>query len=211
MGDMIDKYGILNRLSDISPVVLELGCGPRKRHIGSLGIDALNYPTVDIVGDALEVLRRLPTNSVDQVYSCHFVEHVDNVKGLLLEISRVLKQNGLVEFVTPHFSNPYFYSDPTHRNHFGLYTFCYYSVGTLFRRKVPVYEKEYSFKLESVDLIFKSARPFYVRYGIKSLIGKIFNSSYFMKELYEENFCYVFPCYEIRYRLIRVPTVKGNV
>jgi len=54
-----------------------------------------------------------------------------------------------------------------------------------------------------VDLIFKSARPFIVRYGIKHLIGSFFNSCTYLKELYEENFCYLFPCYEVRYILRR--------
>jgi hypothetical protein len=53
----------------------------------------------------------------------------------------------------------------------------------------------------SVDLIFKSPKPFYGRYAFKSIIGFLFNSSIYMKELYEENFCYLFPCYEIRYQL----------
>jgi ubiquinone/menaquinone biosynthesis C-methylase UbiE len=133
---------------------------------------------------------------------------VDDINGLMLELFRVLKPDGRAEFVAPHFSNPYFYSDPTHRRYFGLYTFCYFSAGSPFRRTVPAYQKELSFRLERVDLLFKSARPFYVRYALKSLVGKLFNSCYYMKELYEENFCYLFPCYEIRYRLRRIETTR---
>jgi SAM-dependent methyltransferase len=210
MSMVIDKHGFMGKLNNSGPVLLELGCGSRKRNAGALGIDALDYPAVDIVGDVFDVLRRFPSGSVDQVYSCHFIEHVEDLHGLMAELSRVLKPDGLVEFIAPHFSNPYFYSDPTHRRFFGLYTFCYFSAGALFRRTVPVYQKELSFRLESVDLLFKSARPFYVRYALKSLIGKIFNSCNYMKELYEENFCYLFPCYEIRYRLRRVETMTAR-
>jgi ubiquinone/menaquinone biosynthesis C-methylase UbiE len=78
---------------------------------------------VDIVGDALQVLKKVPDNAVSKITSYHFLEHVDNLGILLEEIARVLKQDGTLVSVVPHFSNPFFYSDPTHKNFFGLYTF----------------------------------------------------------------------------------------
>lgn len=204
MSNVIDKHGFLEKLNSFSPIILELGCGSRKRNASALGIDALDYPTVDIVGDVYDVLQQFPSSRVDEVYACHFIEHVDDINKLMSELTRVIKPGGLVEFIAPHFSNPYYYSDPTHRNFFGLYTFCYFSSGSPFRRMVPTYQKVLSFKLESVELRFKSASTFYIRYLLKSIIGKIFNSSSYMKELFEENFCYIFPCYEICYRLRRV-------
>ncbi|KXS30780.1 MAG: methyltransferase type 11 [Candidatus Gallionella acididurans] len=199
-----DKSNALLRLQFDVPVAIELGCGPNKRHADALGIDALDYPGVDIVGDIYEVLAQFPVGSVDRVYSYHFVEHVESVSRLLEELARVVKTGGLVEFIAPHFSNPHFYSDPTHRNFFGLYTFSYFSTGSPLRRKVPTYQGKLRFRLEHVDLKFKSFPPFYVRHALKKLIGSIFNSCDYMKELYEENFCYLFPCYEVCYRLRRV-------
>jgi ubiquinone/menaquinone biosynthesis C-methylase UbiE len=204
MNKVIDKHGLLNRLITTKPLVLELGCGPRKRNPAAIGIDLINYSGVDFVGDVFEVLEKFPVSCVDSVFANHFVEHVSDINKLMLAVARVLKVDGSVELVAPHFSNPYFYSDPTHKSFFGLYTFCYLSVGASFSRKVPSYQQESLFKLESVDLIFKSSRPFFIRYFLKSLVGKIFNSSNFLKELYEENFCYIFPCYEIRYILSRI-------
>ena len=119
-----------------------------------------------------------------------------------------LNQGGLVEFVAPHFSNPYFYSDPTHRSFFGLYTFCYYTGGSPFRREVPTYGYKPEFRIEKVDLVFKSTRPFVVRYSIKRVFGFLFNSCTYMKELYEENFCYLFPCYEVKYVIRRLGGVS---
>ena len=204
MSTVIDKHGLLKNHSNDRPLVLELGCGAKKRNAASIGIDALDYSDVDIVGDVLDVLPQFPPASVDAVYAYHFIEHVEDINKLMSELSRVLKEGGIIEFVAPHFTNPYFYSDPTHRRFFGLYTFCYLSAGSSFRRQVPTYQKKLSFKLERVDLVFKSSRQFVARYVLKSLIGKIFNSSIFMKELYEEIFCYIFPCYEIRYLLRRI-------
>ena len=199
-----DKGNMIGRLKPDAPVVIELGCGTNKRHADAIGIDALDYPCVDIVGDIYEVLAQFPSGCVDKVYSYHFIEHVESVSRLLEELARVVKIGGEIELVAPHHSNPHFYSDPTHRNYFGLYTFSYYSTGSPLRRKVPTYQEKLWFRLEQVDLTFKSFPPFYVRHALKKLIGSIFNSCDYMKELYEENLCYLFPCYEVCYKLRRV-------
>jgi hypothetical protein len=128
---------------------------------------------------------------------------VGDVAALMEELARVVKVGGVVEFVAPHFSNPYYYSDPTHRQFFGLYTFCYLARSSIFARRVPTYHRELSFEVERVDLRFKSARVFVFRYAVKYLLGKLFNAGTYLKELYEENFCYMFPCYEVQYRLRR--------
>lgn len=198
---MLDKNNFLNRLDGLEGVVLELGCGPNKKLAGAIGIDAINYEGVDIVGDVFEVLSNFPEKSVDSVHSFHFFEHISNFQELLDEIARILKPGGNLEVVVPHFSNPYFYSDPTHKTSFGLYTFCYYASESLFSRKVPTYQHTIRFDLLSVDLMFKSTRPFFIRHGVKKLFGLVFNSFEYMKEFYEENLSYIFPCYEVRYRL----------
>ena len=200
---LIDKKNILKTIHDISCIELELGCGNFKRNRHAIGVDMLDYPDVDIVGDIYEVLAAFPDHSVDAVSSYHFVEHVPDVPKLLSELARIIKLNGHVEFVAPHFSNPYFYSDPTHRSFFGLYTFCYFTNNNPFSRAVPTYGYKAEFGIVSVDLVFKSTRPFLVRHGIKRIFGSFFNSCYYLTELYEENFCYLFPCYEVRYILRR--------
>lgn len=198
---LIDKKSILTRMGSISHIELELGCGNKKRNRQAIGVDMLDFPDVDIVGDVYEALSSFPDQSVDAVYSYHFVEHVPDVPKLLAELARIVKPSGIVEFVAPHFSNPYFYSDPTHRSFFGLYTFCYYANQSPFAHQVPTYGYKPEFQIVKVDLTFKSPRPFVFRYGFKRLIGSIFNSCNYLKELYEENFCYLFPCYEVRYVL----------
>jgi hypothetical protein len=52
-------------------------------------------------------------------------------------------------------------------------------------------------EVQDVVLIFKSFRPHYVRHGMKKIIGFLVNSTPFAKEFYEENLCWLFPCYEI--------------
>jgi hypothetical protein len=54
-----DKHGALAR-RDLRDLVIELGCGPVKRSAGAIGVDLIDGDAVDIVGDALDVLRALP-------------------------------------------------------------------------------------------------------------------------------------------------------
>lgn len=201
--EIIDKKNILNRIKEIEDLTLELGCGNYKRNKDAIGIDVIDHNCVDIVGDVYDVLRKIPNNSVSAVYSYHFFEHVEDLGALMKELTRIIKENGLLVAVTPHFSNPYFYSDCTHKNQFGLYSFSYLSSDSIFARKVPNYNKSHKFDLCKVKLIFKSPQPFYFRWGLKKLFQAIFNLNRYMMEFYEENLCYIFPCYEIRYEMIK--------
>jgi SAM-dependent methyltransferase len=153
------------------PLILELGCGQTKRNPDAVGVDVLPYPGVDIVGDALTVLRDLDAGTVDAIYSEHFLEHLDDPEALLEEASRVLRPGGEFRAVVPHFSNPAFYSDPTHRSYWGLYTFGYWVDETPYRRKTPQYRTPFPLRLESTRHVFKSSRPFYVRHGIKKVLS----------------------------------------
>jgi len=201
---IIDKHNLLSDLASRQYVGLELGCGNRKRNPDFIGTDLLDYECVDIVGDVYEVLRALPEGGVDEVFSSHFVEHVPDVPLLLAELSRVLKKDGKLVIIVPHFSNPYHYSDLTHKAFFGLYSMSYFSKDPHLSRKVPTYQRELNFLIEDIRLGFKSSPPFYFRHALKKIVGVFVNLNFYTKELYEEMFCYLFPCYEIRYELRRV-------
>jgi SAM-dependent methyltransferase len=199
---VLDKKNLLPTLMGAR---LELGCGDRKPLSDAIGIDAIDYDCVDIVGDVYEVLTQIPNESILAVHSHHFFEHVRDVGLLMDEIARILLPNGLLEIVVPHFSNPYYYSDYTHRNFFGLYSLSYFSDDSILKRKVPHYKPSVSFELREVSLIFKSSPPFYGRHGVRRILQTVFNFGRYMKEFYEENCCYLFPCYEIKFSLCKKP------
>ena len=46
-----DKNNILKNINNPEDISLELGCGNRKRHKDAVGIDMLEYESVDIQGD----------------------------------------------------------------------------------------------------------------------------------------------------------------
>ena len=116
---MIDKKNLLGSLTSSSSLIIELGCGSTKKNPEAIGIDFLNYPAVDIVGDVYDILKKLPESCVIHVSAEHFIEHISDLNILMSELERVVKPGGVIDFVTPHFSNPYFYSDPTHLKFFG--------------------------------------------------------------------------------------------
>jgi SAM-dependent methyltransferase len=183
---------------------LDLGCGAHKRSPEHVGVDVLDLACVDIVGDAYEVLEAIPDGVLEEIYSSHFFEHVSNVERLLSESVRVLRSGGRLVVVVPHFSNPYFYSDLTHRHSFGLYSFSYFSRYGYFRRQVPAYDRDMPLRVTGVRLVFKSPRPFYGRYAGKRALGRVVNLSRWTQEFYEENLCFLLPCYEVQFDLVRL-------
>jgi predicted SAM-dependent methyltransferase len=192
------------RINNGEPLSLELGCGDRKRHADAIGIDRLDYAGVDIVGDLYEVLQSFPDRCVSSVYSYHCFEHLTNLPDMVDQLCRIMNPKARLIVSVPHFSNPYYYSDATHRQPFGLYTFSYLAHDRIFSRKCPNYQKELGFNLKKVDLCFKSPRPFYGRWAFKKVVQFIVNLNTYSKEFYEENLCWVFPCYEIQYELERI-------
>lgn len=200
MTSFADPAGCLHR----DPLRLELGCATAKRDPGAVGVDLLDLPGVDIVADALDVLRALEPSTVDSIYSEHFLEHVGDPEAILAQAARVLRPGGTFTAVVPHFSNPYFYSDPTHRSTFGLYTFCYWARESPYRRGVPHYGAPLPFRYERARHVFKASRPFYLRHALRKALSCWVNQSRWTQELYEDSVCWLLPCYEIRCVLRRL-------
>lgn len=193
----IDLEGVL---SGPGPVEIELGCGERRQPFaesGRIGIDRVDLDNVEIVADLERGLSFLPDASVDIVHARSLLEHIGNFEFLLGEILRVLKDDGRARILVPHFSNPYYYSDPTHIRFFGLYSFYYFVRPELQPvRKVPVFYTSSRLRVDSLRLVFRS--PFKGRKWWKKLLEKFFNRSPGWQEFYEENLCWILPCYGIK-------------
>lgn len=176
---------------------IDIGCGLNKCEPDATGIDISPAPGVDIVGDALEILQTFETNSVGGIYSSHFLEHHPNPSGILKEMVRVTVPGGKIELRVPHFSSPWYYSDPTHKHLFGLYTFGYYFSNSYFIRTLPKYCLIEGVNIEKIALKFGSTRPFYLRHAFKKIFQPIVNICKYTQELYEEMFSSILNCSEI--------------
>ena len=189
-------------------ICVELGCGGSKLHSDSIGIDIEWHDGVDIVGDALTELKKFDASSVVHIVAHHFLEHTNYVQDIFSEAERVLVPGGVFEGSVPHFSNPFYYSDPTHQTHFGLYTFKYLASCSNLKRPIPDYVKT-GLLVEDLRFGFSSYPPRYVRHAFKKIVGFLVNRSWYFKELYEECFCWLIPCYEIRFRLVKQKQAVG--
>jgi SAM-dependent methyltransferase len=195
-----DKAGVLER----SGLKLDLGCGPTKLAPEYIGVDVNDSAAVDVVGDVLDVLRTIADDSVVDVHASHVLEHLDDLSAVVSELERVLAIGGRLHVVAPHFSNAYHHSDPTHHRTFGLYTFSYLAEDHLLRRRVPNYGHAQRLKLVGVRLNFRSALEFRMRSRVKHAAGRLVNRSTWLKEAYEENLAWIFPCYELEFLLVKV-------
>ena len=183
-------------------LIIELGVGNKRKYPNSVTVDSSPFDQVDVVGDALEYLQSLPDSSVQTLYASHFFEHIDNPVAYLCQFSRVIRNDGKVILIVPHFSNPYFYSDPTHKNFYGLYTFSYYLSDKLFIRRVPSYARcSTSLYLSTVYIRFRVPKFLFVLHPLCFLLNTVINSLPLFQELYEFILSPSMPCYEIEYVL----------
>jgi ubiquinone/menaquinone biosynthesis C-methylase UbiE len=197
--DFIDKHNLIPSFKTREKVILELGSGPAKQIAEAITVDMLNIEGTDIVCNLDEGLPFLEDGTVDAIYSFHFLEHVKDVNLMMREIYRVLKKGGKNIGAVPYFANPYFYSDPTHKTTFGLYTFSYFSKSSYFKRGVPKFYNDVDFQINKIEYRFRS--KWFFRHRIKKLFEKLFNANKYLKELYEEQICYLIPAYELYFEL----------
>jgi len=192
--------GIATDLEQGKPLRIDIGSGTRPRP-RFYGLDRLDMPGVDIVADLNQPLELLPDNCAEHVFSSHAMEHVEKFLPLMDEIHRIVRPGGIVEIIAPHFSNPYYYSDPTHVRFFGLYTMNYFvdadkQPGA---HKVPASPSAKRFEMESVFLSFYRFNLFdrlfvpFLRYLVNRSPGA--------QHFYELRLSWLLPAAEVRYKM----------
>ncbi len=189
------KIDLQAKLKD-DRVVVELGSGQFKKQ-GSIGIDLVDGESVDIVANLDLGLPFLPDDSVDEISSSHVLEHLDNLELILREMVRVLKPNGISKHYIPHFSNPWYFRDYTHKKFFSLYTLDAFvnDEDLLYKKRIWNYYSNIRIVVVNRRLIFSSYfKPLhYIKKGFQVLV----NSHPAFQEFYEENLCWVIPCHGI--------------
>jgi SAM-dependent methyltransferase len=102
--------------------ILDVGCGTNKTE-GSIGLDNNPRTGADVIHDLGELPYPFPDSEFDLIVSNHVVEHVPDVMAFISELHRITKPGGTIRLLTPHYTNPDWPNDPTHRNHINSYTF----------------------------------------------------------------------------------------
>ncbi len=85
-------------------VLIHIGCG-EKNSPEFINVDARSLAHVHIATDNITSLGDFQTGTVDLVYMCHILEHIkkDDLKDVLLEMKRVLKDGGVLRISVPDF------------------------------------------------------------------------------------------------------------
>lgn len=89
--------------------ILDIGCDGKKYLSPGdevIGLDIQKFPDVDVVHDLEKPPMPFQDESFDVVHSSHNIEHVSNRIGLMDDIWRVLKPEGIFDVTVPHHSNP---------------------------------------------------------------------------------------------------------
>lgn len=185
---------------------LDIGCGVRKRE-GFIGIDFTPYRDVDIVMDLRNAPLPFEDNSVDEVYTDHFLEHlvIEDIVRVMQEIHRVCKPFARVEIRVPHFSGlTNFYE--FHKTSFRYNSFAEFIIGgrgmftssaqfLLMKRKINLVNRQ-SPKLRP------HTRWFFWNYPMEWLVNK------FPLQYDLTGWHYLFPAWEIVWKLRVIKEIK---
>jgi SAM-dependent methyltransferase len=175
-------------------LILDVGCGGNKVR-GTLGVDRLSLPGVDIVCDFEQSPLPFKENSVDVIYTRHTLEHISDLEHILREFLRVLKPDGRLSVTVPHFSNALGYSDYTHKRFFGYYTFDYFSKARDPHWGVPHYTTDIWFKIVSKRFNFRNLSI------LGPIFDAVFNRGAFLPYFYESKLSWALPCFEMTFEL----------
>jgi len=107
-------------------VIFDIGCGKKKQESGAIGLDRQPGSRPDILCELTNFPWPIRDGCADRVYLSHFIEHQPDILRVMAEVHRISKPGGDVVIVTPHYSSPDSYTDPTHLAHLGVHSFDYF-------------------------------------------------------------------------------------
>jgi predicted SAM-dependent methyltransferase len=83
---------------------IEFGCGEKPTKPGFRTCDIRDVPGVDFVCPAWEIEHHVDANTVDEIFSRHFFEHVTFIQGekVLQAWYNILKPGGKMEMMLPN-------------------------------------------------------------------------------------------------------------
>lgn len=174
-----------------TPKRIDIGCGRHKRK-GFYGVDKFYFEGVDKVCDIDKGLP-LKDNSVEEVYTSHFLEHVENLEFVFNELMRVCKHNAKMVIRVPHFSGRAAFFE-FHRYFFRYGSFSSFEGGN--KNMIP----EGGAKIETTKrkLVFLR-KPYLPLNGLVELLVDKYPR---LATLYEETFLRnFFPAYEMIFEM----------
>jgi predicted SAM-dependent methyltransferase len=116
-----------------TPTRLDLACGQHKRE-GFFGVDIIETDDADLVHDLASFPWPFDDDSVEEVFSSHYVEHTypvgtnrDGLIAFMNEVWRVCKADAKVQIVHPYALSSRAFQDPTHTRFIPETTWSYFN------------------------------------------------------------------------------------
>lgn len=110
------KFAHKGKLLKAVEIRLDIGCGTNKRP-GHIGIDVLKFDGVDVVMDVRKTPWPYKDDSVDGIFTSHFIEHLTGPERIEFfnECYRVMKPGAKIQIIVPDWTHDRAYGDPTHQ------------------------------------------------------------------------------------------------
>ena len=125
---------------------LDLGCGANKKP-GFLGVDISPDVGADFIQDLNVYPYQFEDNSVFEIFTSHFVEHVHDIKAFMEECWRMLVPMGMMTIVAPYYSSVRAFQDYTHVRPISEMTFLYFNKEWMEQNKLEHYCVKANFEL----------------------------------------------------------------
>lgn len=171
---------------------LDVGCG-RNKGAGAIGMDQMNHPGVDVVHNIENIPWPFEDGSFDRIRCRHVLEHIENMIGAMDELHRLLKPEGMLEIIVPHFGRYSAYRDPTHRRFCTWETFDYFVPGM----GKEIYSKG-CFRYVRRELVFAG--------GLAGYLGKLCYK--LNRKWYEKHLATILPGKHLEITLQKIETPK---
>jgi len=143
---------------------------------GYLNVDFEEFKGVDFLWDLNKIPYPFKDSQFKEVIMKNILEHLNNPYGIMKEIHRVTKGNGVVYIRTPHFSSNNAWGDLQHKRGFNSETFKNQNMKNLF-------------SIEKQEITFPHLR-FFARWLAKM-----------NQRFYEKHFAYIFPAVDLVIKL----------
>ena len=173
--------------------ILDVGCGANK-YEGAIGLDNNPRTAADVIHDLGDLPYPFPDDEFVLIVSRHVVEHVPDVMAFIGELHRITRNGGRIQLVTPHYTNPDWANDPTHRNHINSYTF------NTFMPERQVFDFYTDIQLKPVKT-YVSLLSLWRAFGIEFLVNldQKAPSMRFLRKFWEHYLSYVFRGKELHF------------
>ncbi len=186
-----------------SKKILDVGCGWNKTP-GAIGMDSNPKTHADVIHDLGNIPYPFADYEFDEIVCRHVVEHVPDVMAFVTEVYRIAKPGSRITIVTPHYSNPDWATDPTHRNHLNSYSFnCFIDDRQLF----PFYTEV---KLKPIR-IYVSLANLWRALGLEFLVNldQRWPAFRFTRKFWEFYLSFIFRGKELQFEFEVVKTVPA--